>query len=67
MLHFVGFRNDNDYLAAVRVFGRPDFIHVTHDHRMYGDVDVDNDTVVFSHRADPDRVSQFTDQDHERH
>ena len=67
MLHFVGFRNDNDYLAAVRVWGRPDFIHLTHDHRMYGDVDVDNDTVVFSHRADPDRVSQFTDQDHMRH
>ena len=67
MLHFVGFRNDNDYQAAVRVWGRPDFIHLTHDHRMYGDVDRDNDTVVFSHRADPDRVSQFTDQDHMRH
>jgi hypothetical protein len=40
---------------------------LSHDHRMYGDVDVDNDTVVFSHRADPDCVSQFTDQDHERH
>ena len=67
MLHFVGFRNDNDYLAAVRVWGKPDFVHLVHDHRMYGDVDMDNDTVVFSHRADPDRVSQFTDQDHNRH
>ena len=67
MLHFVGFRNDNDYMGAVRVFGKPDFVHLVHDHRMYGDVDMDNDTVVFSHKADPDQVSQFTDQDHMRH
>ena len=31
-LHFVRFRDDR-YLTAVKVFGRPDFIHRHWDHR----------------------------------
>ena len=64
-VHFIGFRGD-EYLSAVRVFGFPDFIHVTHDQRMYGDVDND-DTLVFGPKADPDFICPYTDQDHERH
>ena len=28
-IHFVGFRTDAQYSAAVRAFGKPDFIHST--------------------------------------
>ncbi len=65
MIHFVGFRGD-EYISAIRVFGKPDFIHMTHDHRMYGDIDTDSDTIVFGPKADPDFISPYSDQDHER-
>lgn len=65
-LHFIGFRGQ-EYLSAIMAFGKPDFIHVTHDHRMYGDVDTDEDTLVFGPKADPDFICPFSDQDHERH
>ena len=32
-IHFVGFKGD-EYTAAVRIFGRPDFIHRNHDIRL---------------------------------
>lgn len=65
-VHFIGFRGD-EYHSAVRAFGFPDFIHVSHDRRMYGDVDHETDTLVFGPKADPDYICPFTDQDHERH
>ena len=61
--HFIGFRGD-EYFRAVRVFGLPDFIHLTHDHRMYGDVGSD-DKLVFGPKAEPNRISEFSWQDHE--
>ena len=49
-LHFVGFRDDA-YTRAVRVFGRPDFVHRVWDHRAVGDV-APGDTVVFGRTKD---------------
>lgn len=65
MIHFVGFRTDSEYHSAVRVWGEPDFIHMTHDHRMYGDVDPENDLLVFGSKASPNHISKFSWQDHE--
>jgi hypothetical protein len=45
------------------VFGPPDFVHLVHDRRMYGDVG-EGDTIVFANRSD-DRVSEHTWQDHQ--
>jgi hypothetical protein len=61
-LHFIGFRGD-EYNRAIRVFGPPDFIHMLHDHRMYGDVGPD-DVLIFAPGADPDVISKFAWQDH---
>tara|TARA_R110002153_G_scaffold56454_1_gene156100 strand:- start:207 stop:440 length:234 start_codon:yes stop_codon:yes gene_type:complete len=68
-LHFVGFRNDREYWAAVKVWGSPDFIHLHHDNRMYGDtgfpIDPDTETVVYGSKG-TDTPCKYTDQDHER-
>jgi hypothetical protein len=61
-VHFVGFRGE-EFWSAVKVFGRPDFVHKWHDHRMWGDVG-EGDTIVFA-RAKDETVSQWTWQDHE--
>lgn len=47
-LHFVGFRGD-EYIAAIRVFGLPDFFHRNNDprFRLGGELSI-KDTVVFA-------------------
>lgn len=45
-IHFVGFRG-NEYLSALRVWGRPDFIHIGWDRRANREI-ADGDTVVFA-------------------
>ena len=50
-VHFVGFRHDSEYLSAVKVFGKPHFIHYVHDKRMYQEIDTSKDLVVFSKHA----------------
>ena len=45
-LHFVWFRGD-EYLRAIQVFGRPDFIHLGWDRRAKREV-FDGDTVIFA-------------------
>lgn len=62
-VHFVGFRTAEEYDAAVRVWGKPDFIHLIHDARMYGDIG-EFDTVVFGSKA-TDTVHKYSWQDHE--
>jgi hypothetical protein len=51
-LHFVGFKGD-EYGRAVRLFGRPDFIHRMGDLRLYlGGELAHHDTVVFANGYD---------------
>lgn len=48
MLHFVGFRGD-EYLSAIKVWGKPDFFHRAFDDRMrFGGEVGDGDTIVFA-------------------
>jgi len=63
-IHFVGFRTDSEYWTAVKVWGKPDFIHKWHDHRMYGDIAI-HDIVVFGSGSDPETISKYSWQDHE--
>lgn len=63
-VHFVGFRGD-EFARAQKVWGKPDFIHKWHDNRMWGDIDTDNDTVVFANGEDPDTPRKWTWQDQE--
>lgn len=63
-VHFIGFRDDQSYWNAVKVFGPPDFIHMWHDNRMYGDVG-EGDVLVFAAKAHPNVISQYSWQDHE--
>jgi hypothetical protein len=44
--HFVGFRGD-EYTAACRAFGKPDFFHYVWDRRAQRDI-TDGDLVVFA-------------------
>ena len=48
-VHFVGFKGD-EFISAVRVFGRPDFIHRGWDLRAQREI-ADGDTVVFAQGA----------------
>jgi hypothetical protein len=63
LVHFVGVTQDQ-FVNAVRVFGKPDFVHKWHDHRSHGDVDWDSDTVVL---GDKGRTTpcKWSWQDHE--
>ena len=62
-VHFIGFRGE-EYWSAVRVWGRPDFVHLIHDHRLYGDVGQE-DILIFGPKADPKIISAYSWQDHE--
>ena len=61
-VHFVGFRDDREYLAAVLVWGKPDFIHYVHDRRMYREIG-EHDTVVFASKARPEIVNRYNGDD----
>ena len=65
-IHFVGFRTDAQYSAAVRAFGKPDFIHSYHDYRSYGDIDFDNDLVVYGDKGNTYPDALYSDQDSTR-
>jgi hypothetical protein len=47
VVHFVGFRDDR-FWNAVKVFGRPHFIHRGWDLRARREIDLENDLVVFA-------------------
>lgn len=61
-VHFVGFRGE-EFWSAVKVWGRPDFIHLINDHRSEGDI-ADDDLVIFGPKATEEK-SKFSWQDHE--
>lgn len=62
MLHFVGFHDDR-WWNAVRVFGRPDFIHPRWDLRARREI-ADGDAVVFADGDESRPVSRFNAPDY---
>ncbi|MDF2382438.1 hypothetical protein JMG10_13230 [Nostoc ellipsosporum NOK] len=66
-IHFVGFRGDrraggNDYLAAFKVWGAPDFIHFRWDRRAKRELAPD-DVVIFATGTEHDEPSRFNGPD----
>jgi hypothetical protein len=60
-VHFVGFKGD-EYISAVRVFGRPDFIHRNHDIRLVRGGELHPvDTVVFANGSEKAMKLDATD------
>lgn len=59
-IHFVGFRGD-EFNRAIKVFGKPDFIHRNFDTRVFGggEFDKDNDIVIFANSSDAKTPSPF--------
>lgn len=59
--HFVGFKDDR-YHAAVRAFGRPDFVHRFWDYRAVSEIAPD-DRVIFAEGDEhqPVKVHAFDD------
>lgn len=57
-LHFVRF-SDDAFKRAIRVFGRPDFIHRHWDRRAVAEV-MPGDVVVFAQGDDTQPVFQWT-------
>jgi hypothetical protein len=62
-LHFVGFKGD-EFVSAVKVWGKPDFYHRRHDARFYGEFDPENDVAVFA-RGTEAKVSEYSFNDSE--
>ncbi len=60
-LHFVGFRGD-EYLNAVRVFGKPDFFHYVWDRRAKREIAA-GDLVVFARHDENTEPSKFSGAD----
>lgn len=59
-LHFVGFRG-YEYVSAVRVWGKPDFVHIGNDRRMRGEI-FEGDIVVFANHSEAKGYDQsFSD------
>ena len=47
IVHFIGFRGD-EFNSAVKIWGKPDFIHPVNDYRANVDIDWDNDIIIFA-------------------
>lgn len=60
-IHFVGFRDDR-YWNAVRVWGKPDFIHRRWDKRAQREI-LSIDTIVFATGDDAQEPSHFSGDD----
>lgn len=60
-VHFVGFRTGDQYHNAIKVFGRPDFIHRSWDVRakFSGEWDPDHDIFVFAKGTENDDPSPY--------
>ena len=56
--HFFGFRGD-EYNRAVKIWGKPDFIHPVHDRRAYVEIDKDNDILIFANKELQDIISNY--------
>lgn len=56
-LHFIGFRGD-EYHSAVRIFGRPDFIHRDWDARAKHEI-MPGDIAIFATGTEQDELTPF--------
>ena len=56
-LHFVGFRGD-EFTTAVRIWGKPDFIHRGWDRRAQREI-ADGDIVIFAKGDSDQPVAPF--------
>ena len=63
VVHFIGV-TDTQLVSAQKTWGRADFVHRWHDWRSHGDIDWDNDIVVFGNKA-KNQPNQYSWQDHE--
>ena len=59
--HFVGFRDDR-YWSAVKIWGRPAFIHIRWDRRAQRDI-APGDTVVFATGDEHQKPSRWNGPD----
>lgn len=57
IIHFIGFRGE-EYWSAVKVWGKPHFIHRGWDGRAQRDIDP-SDTVVFAKGDDTQPITPF--------
>ena len=65
-VHFVNFRGD-EYVRAVRIWGRPDFVHPVWDARAkYGGELHPDDVVVFAKGSEEEPLVKFTWDDSQR-
>lgn len=55
-VHFIGFKGE-EYWSAVRIWGRPGFIHRRWDMRAKRDIDPEVDVVVFAQGTGADQPS----------
>lgn len=60
-LHFVGFRGE-EFWSAVRIWGRPDFIHRKWDQRARREIGP-GDTIIFATGSEADPPSRWNGQD----
>ena len=64
-VHFIGV-TEKQLLQATLVWGVPDFTHRWHDWRSHGDIDWENDIVVFGDKGKL-TPSKYSAQDHDSH
>lgn len=60
-VHFVGFRGD-EYWSAVRIWGRPGFIHRRWDTRAWREI-ADGDVIVFATGDEHQQPSRYNGDD----
>jgi hypothetical protein len=60
-IHFVGFRDDR-YWSAVKIWGKPDFIHRRWDKRAQREI-LSVDTIVFASGDDTQEPGRFSGDD----
>ena len=57
-VHFFGFRG-YEYVSAMRVWGKPDFIHPVHDRRSYIEYDPVNDIGIFANKETEEVIHSY--------
>lgn len=56
-VHFVGFQKDREYWAAVKIWGKPGFIHQGNDTRLRLEIH-DSDIVIYANGCEANPVEK---------